>query len=266
MFAKTLLAAAACAVFFAASAQSAADRSHGPQAAAKAPAGAGAYEFTAGDFRLKFLCAENDSLKDWMLNVVAPTMCEWTPKLAKMFRSDGWAAPKQATFRFSLDAAEDGVPAWASGSTVTLCHKWCRENIDGESLGAVIHELVHVMQAYWWNGGGTRPRATEKNCPEWASEGLADYVRWFLFEPQSGGCDSLVAEPPEKFHYNDSYRTTASFFDFVERSHPGTLKKLNAALRAHTFDDGKFWKEATGKTPLELEAGWKAELSGKRAK
>ena len=63
---------------------------------------------------------------------------------------------------------------------------------------------------------------------------------------------------PEKYHYNDSYRVTAHFFGFVESRFPGTMKKLNAALRDHSFDDGKFWKKTTGKTAKELEADWRA--------
>ena len=39
------------------------------------------------------------------------------------------------------------------------------------------------------------------------------------------------------------------------------MKKLNAALRDHTFDNGKFWKETTGKTAEELEADWKSETA-----
>jgi len=37
------------------------------------------------------------------------------------------------------------------------------------------------------------------------------------------------------------------------------MKKLNAAMRDHTFDNGKFWKAATGKPVEELEADWKSE-------
>ena len=123
---------------------------------------------------------------------------------------------------------------------------------DGEAVGAAIHELVHVMQAYWTKD------ATNDNCPEWLSEGIADYVRWFMFEPQSGGCDYLKdAGTRATIHYNDSYRETASFLDYVEKEHPGTVKKANALMRKAKFNDRVFWKEATGKTAAELEAGWK---------
>ena len=62
--------------------------------------------------------------------------------------------------------------------------------------------------------------------------------------------------------YNDAYVATAHFFGFVESRYPGTMKKLNAAMRDHTFYDSKFWKDATGKTAEELEADWKSDVSG----
>ena len=38
--------------------------------------------------------------------------------------------------------------------------------------------------------------------------------------------------------------------------------RANAALRAHAFDDGTFWKDATGMTADELEKLWRVELAG----
>ena len=69
----------------------------------------------------------------------------------------------------------------------------------------------------------------------------------------------------KKYHYNDSYRVTAHFFGFVESRYPGTMKKLNAAMRDHTFDNGKFWKAATGKPVEELETDWKADVAATAA-
>ena len=152
------------------------------------------------------------------------------------------------------------TPAYTAGegyASIFLNTPWYVQERDGEAVGAAIHELVHVMQAYWTKD------ATNDNCPEWLSEGIADYVRWFMFEPQSGGCDYLKdAGTRATIHYNDSYRETASFLDYVEKEHPGTVKKANALMRKARFNDRLFWKEATGKTAAELEAGWKRSLGG----
>jgi predicted aspartyl protease len=53
--------------------------------------------------------------------------------------------------------------------------------------------------------------------------------------------------------------TSHVFLDFVERRHPGTVMRANAAMRAHAFDDATFWKETTGRTAEELEKLWHAE-------
>jgi len=43
------------------------------------------------------------------------------------------------------------------------------------------------------------------------------------------------------------------------------MKKLNSALRDHTFDNGKFWQAATGKTVEDLEADWKSDVAATAA-
>lgn len=215
------------------------------------------FEVATSIATLEFDTSNAPDLKQWTKEKFAPAIEEWVVKLTDVMASDGWTPPSKIYFQFVVVKLEnaDHAPAWAvpSESRVSLRADWFRENLNGEALGSTIHELTHVMQNYWTEG------ANEKNCPEWASEGYADYVRWVLFEPESKGCD-FVYLAPDKYHYNDSYRVTAHFLGFVESRFPGTMKKFNATLRDHTFDDGKFWKDATGKTVKELEADWKADL------
>jgi len=184
-------------------------------------------------------------------------MGKWVVKLNDLMASDGWQPPKNIEFRFVTEPlkSSSGAPAWACTweSKVCLRADWFKENLDGEALGAAVHELVHIMQSY--DGKGR----TKKNCPGWLVEGYADYIRWFLFEPEANGC-GYVKENHKKHRYNDSYRVSAHFLDFVERHFPGTMKKLNAALRDHTFENDKFWKDKTGKMVEELESEWKNEM------
>lgn len=213
------------------------------------------FEVATSVSKLVFDTSNAPDLNKWTKEKFAPAIKEWVVLLTDVMASDGWKPPKKINFQFvvvKLKSA-DGAPAWALPSESQVCLRvdWFRENLDGEALGSTIHELTHVLQNYWTEG------CNDKNCPEWASEGYADYIRWVLFEPESKGCDFVLREP-EKYHYNDSYRVTAHFFGFVESRFPGTMKKLNAALRDHSFDDGKFWKKTTGKTAKELEADWRA--------
>lgn len=152
------------------------------------------------------------------------------------------------------------VPAMTVGEDadlIILNAEWYRENMDGEAAGAFVHEVVHALQRY-----SVEPGATEENCPEWLCEGIADYARWYLFEPESNGCE-IACDEAGDVCYNMSYRVTASFLDFVERGHPGTVAKANSRMRAHAFDDSKFWKETTGLTADELQEKWRMSLAAK---
>ena len=196
----------------------------------------------------------------------APDMKEWTEGVVGRIQrggvrvaayvTAGWPIPCCVTVSY-VDK-DGGAPAWTEpGACPKIClnAKWFRENRDGEAAGAFFYALVRAMQGY-----RATPGATETNCPSWLANGIADYARWYLFEPESRGCD-FVRKNPEAYRYNGSFRVTASFLDFVERRHPGTVMRANAAMRAHAFDDATFWKEATGKTAEELEKLWHADLA-----
>ncbi len=195
-------------------------------------------------------------LRKWTEEKLAPLMSEWVVKLADIMASDGWEPPKELLFQFvGKPMPPDGrVVAGTLGNRIALWDLWLRENRDGWALGTTIHELTHAMQDYWTVGGSM------DYCPSWVSEGYADYIRYFLYEPDR--ISSSVRKIIPNCRYNDSYSATAFFFGFVESRYPGTMKKLNAAMRNHTFYDSKFWKDATGKTAKELEADWKSDVSG----
>ena len=64
----------------------------------------------------------------------------------------------------------------------------------------------------------------------WLIEGLADYVR-----------DELGHDAPWTNAHHEpgkataGYQTTAHFLQYVERTHPGTVKRLAQALMADTY-------------------------------
>ena len=130
------------------------------------------------------------------------------------------------------------------GTRVVCNPAWFKKNLNGEAPGAVVHELVHVVQQY----GGGRGEAPN---PSWLVEGMADYIRWFKYEPKPTG---TRPRNPDKANYSDSYRTTAGFLNFVIEKHDkDLLPKLNVAMRQGKYS-ADLWKEYTGKTPEEL---WK---------
>jgi hypothetical protein len=91
-------------------------------------------------------------------------------------------------------------------------------------------------------------------------EGIPDYIRWFLFEPETGGA-KLSAERLKEAKHDASYRTSANFIDWVIRNHPNDgrfLEQLNAAARGGRYS-GETWKELTGKTEQELADVWRED-------
>jgi hypothetical protein len=131
--------------------------------------------------------------------------------------------------------------AHTAGTQVVCAGPWFRQNRDGEALGAVVHELVHVVQRY-------HPVAEAEPQPGWLVEGVADYIRWFLYEPAA-----LRPRPdPARAKYTDSYRTTAAFLSYLVETHDRELvRKLNAALREGRYRPD-LWKMWLGKTAEEL--------------
>jgi hypothetical protein len=170
---------------------------------------------------------------------------EWYPKLIPMLPSDGFVAPSKVTITIKKDYK--GVAA-AGGNRIVASQKYFTSHPD--DLGAFVHELVHVVQSYRRTApGGTRP-------PGWLVEGIADYIRFFRYEPES-------ARPhpnPAKANYNDSYRTTGHFLNWAQEKYDKDLVvQLNAACRQGKYSED-LWKQYTGKTLEELGAEWKESL------
>ena len=123
-----------------------------------------------------------------------------------------------------------GVAA-ASGNRIDMSAKRVLALPD-DSRGVVVHELVHVVQAY--------PPGSEG----WLTEGIADYLRCAVFEAQP-----LREFPrPDKEHgYRDSYKVAAGFLFWLEAGPaPGIVRQVNAALRRGQYRESVF-EDRTGK-------------------
>jgi hypothetical protein len=144
--------------------------------------------------------------------------------------------------------------AFTSGTDVTVSAKWIHDEMNGEAVGSLVHEAVHVVQQYGAHGDGSRP-------PGWMVEGTADYIRWFKYEPQSHGADLVYLRLVKSdFRFDDSYRISANFLNWVAEKHDKDLVvKMNAAMRQGQYDDS-LWKKFTGETVQELGADWKKDL------
>ncbi len=197
-------------------------------------------------------------LKEWAEQKLAPVLADWYPKIVAMLPSEGWTAPKK--FSVSIRPG-DGVAA-TGGTRITANSIWLRGELNREAIGALVHEMVHVVQQY----GRARPNGSDaKRAPGWLVEGLTDYIRFFKFEPQTHGADRiwLQANRNQPLNYDGMYRVSANFLDYVVEKYDQEktlIANVNAACREGKYTDA-LWKELTGKSLAELNDEWKA--SGK---
>lgn len=200
--------------------------------------------FTCPQTRCRFTLDATDApdLAPWAENTLAPILREWYPKITALLSGDGHQPPSEILLLFRNDMG--GTPASAADARVNLNAAWFRRERDREAPGAVIHELVHIVQGY-----GRAP------VPGWVTEGLADYVRWFLYEPHTRGAE-LSPRQLASARHDSSYRVSANFIDWAARTHnPDLPRKLNAAARQGRYADA-LWQEWTRKPLPELESDW----------
>ena len=158
----------------------------------------------------------------------------WYPKVSELLKSDGFTPPNEVKIVFKKDMK--GV-AYASGKTIAISANWIKAHPD--DLGMVVHEMTHVIQSYRRGG------------PSWLVEGIADYVRFLHYEPKT-----RIQIDTKKASYRDSYRTSAKFLGWVEKTHDKDLvRKLNEALRKGKYKDELF-ETYTKKTLDQLWAAF----------
>lgn len=209
------------------------------------------FSFKDGDYLVVIDATIAPDLMEWAEDELMPVVEEWYPKIVAMLPSEGYTAPNTVMLEFRDDMG--GTPAYAAGNRVSMSAPWFRGQLQREARGCVVHELVHVVQNYW------RARHTNRRpqpTPGWVTEGIADYVRWFLYEPQSRGAE-ITRRNIGTASFDASYRTSANFLNWVIEHHDkDLLQKLNAAAREGNYS-ADLWNGWTSKTLDELGAEWK---------
>ena len=134
----------------------------------------------------------------------------------------------------------------ASQSKITISADWITKHPD--DFGMVIHELTHVVQNY--------PRSKKSN-PFWVVEGMADYVRYYDYEPEK------PVPADWKKTYRDGYAIASAFLDWIQRKHNARIiEKLNARLAIGEYTDDLFADYAGA----PLEQLWTQFLASERPK
>lgn len=180
----------------------------------------------------------------------------WFTHIAQLLATDGrdpmtgeqvteaWQPPEEIKIVLKPDI---GAPAYASGNTITIDSNWVKSRPD--DLGIVIHEMVHVIQAY--------PGSDHK--PWWLVEGIADYLRWWRFEPELHTGPGRTRINPERDNFDSGYRTTGMWLAWCSRKYDMRLvPALDLAMRRRE-DPVPLFQEITGKTAEELWAEFLGE-------
>ncbi len=163
---------------------------------------------------------------------------EWYPRLRELLKSDP-QPPRRSVIKLQFVPGEiKGFVGFTTDrGTIIISSDWILHKAVRD-YGLVVHELTHVAQQYEGSGEG------------WLTEGIADYVRDYVFEPgqRTPNID------PKKASYRDGYLTTAAFLDWLERKkHPGIISALSAASR-HRQPIIPLFHELIGKTVDDLWA------------
>ena len=99
----------------------------------------------------------------------------------------------------------------------------------------------------------------DRRPPGWLTEGIPDYIRWYLYEPQSHGCE-ISPKRAAGVRYDGSYRISANFLNYVIVKYDKNLiAELNVALREGRYET-EIWKKLTNHTVEDLAEEWKKSL------
>jgi 3-keto-disaccharide hydrolase/Peptidase of plants and bacteria len=213
-------------------------------------------EADGGKYQITIDTSDTPELREWAHQQIAPMAKEWYPKIIQMLPSEGYEPPKS----FSITFIEDmrGV-ANTGGTRIRCAAPWFKNNLKGEAVGAVFHEIVHVVQQY---GRARRENPSARRAPGWLTEGIPDYLRWYKFEPESRGAD-ITKRNFSRARYDGSYRPSANFLNWAtEKYNKDLAMLLNAAIRTGKYEEA-LWTQLTGHTVQDLGAAWKAELQQK---
>lgn len=165
----------------------------------------------------------------------AKTLVEqWYPRFSHLLASKDYQ-PVQ-TIQITLRKSDRGI-ADTAGNHIRVYSGWIQQH--PEDLGLVAHELVHAIQGY------------PHGAPGWLTEGIADYLRWAIYE---GKPQSWFDVPDQPNAYTQGYRVCGGFLLWLESDRaPGIVKKLNKSLRERKYDPAIFQTE----TGLPLDQLWK---------
>ncbi len=183
---------------------------------------------------------EAPETKAWA-DTAAGIMRAWYPTVRSLLATKGARVPRE--LRLTIKP-KIGPPAYCSGDEITVKAEWVKDHPD--DLGIVIHEMAHAIQSY----------PGFKGKPGWLVEGIADYIRWWRYEP--GPPHQRI--DPAKSNYTDAYRTTAYWLAWVEHKYDRRLVPMLDGEMRNRRDPMPVFQKLTGK---DADTLWKEFLATK---
>ena len=135
-----------------------------------------------GKYEITFDTSRAPDLTEWATNKLAPVLLEWYPKIVAYLPSDGFDAPE----KFTVVLRPGRGVADTAGTRINAYSAWMKREMNGQAIGSLVHECVHVVQQY---GYARRHNPHPAENPGYLVEGVADYYRFFKFEPQTKGAE-----------------------------------------------------------------------------
>jgi|GEM_PF-1974798 len=177
---------------------------------------------------LKLKIEGADLVPKGLVAAAESTLQAWYPRIRGILGVK-YDTPTDVTLRFK---DFDGV-AHTSGGVIEASTRYFAKHPD--DVGALVHELAHVIQAY------------PNGAPGWLVEGIADYVRYYYFEPVKGA--EFKPRPGQDYHAG--YNPAAALLAKVQVGRTqGIVSELNRRGHAGKLTEQAF-KEVSGITPDE---------------
>lgn len=185
-------------------------------------------------------CSQAPELRVWC-DRAKVELTAWHPRIRNLLATEGFTPPGEIVLK--VRKSDKGVGG-TSGATITVSSGWVSKH--PEDVGMLIHELTHVIQRY------PSPR------PSWVTEGIADYVRWAIYE---GKPLAWFPAPQKPSGYTSGYRGTAGFLLWLESGpSPGIVRRLNNAMRNQEYND-RIFEKLEGRPLRNL---WKQYLEARK--
>ncbi|KAJ6636271.1 Allergen Tha p 2 [Pseudolycoriella hygida] len=171
-------------------------------------------------------------------NMLKKVLIPWYPIVSAELASPNFTPTDKMTIIFDINYA--GIAVTNLNENKIVCSvKYYRRFQD--DVGSLIHEMTHIIQN------------PNRNCPIWIIEGVADWFRYYKYEPSS----RMPSKPQSTDSYMRGYGVTAYFLQYVIDNTPQMQAPyhmvywVNKDCREGTYNDS-IWPRLTGKTLSQL--------------